>query len=306
VQSLEQGSSAPQTALNAYQTFAPTISKQFELGAKTEFETWSTNLALFRVDRGLQYLNSNNVFVQNGQTRYQGIDWSAQMSLSQNWTLLGGVMYLDTSDVRAAPDVDGKRAYGAPRTQGSLYVEYAVPQIAGLVLNAGGRYVGNEAIEADNSNFIGGGPLHHLIGRSHVHLSRRHRQSHQRKILAHQLGLHPQPGNAADGAGQRDNDAVVRRWPLRVVPTVRLIVCAFGCRRKHTFKKGSGRTGRVQWLAASHPLSPDFPGVSQLNLNALAFSSSMGRTSLIRPKARQGFCAASAAASARLPAMKNQ
>src|ERR1700722_7229953 len=64
-------------------------------------------------------------------------------------------MYLDASNVRAAAGVDGKRAYGAPRAQGSLYVEYAVPQLAGLVLNAGGRYVGNEAIEADNSNFIG-------------------------------------------------------------------------------------------------------------------------------------------------------
>ena len=155
VQSLEQGGSAPQTAVNAYQTFAPTISKQFELGAKTEFETWSANLALFRVDRGLQYLNSNNVFVQNGQTRYQGIDLSAQMSLAKDWTLIGGVMYLDASNVRAAADVDGKRAYGAPRVQGNLYAEYAVPQIAGLVLNAGGRYVGNEAVEADNSNFIG-------------------------------------------------------------------------------------------------------------------------------------------------------
>ena len=155
VQSLEQGGSAPQTAVNAYQTFAATISKQFELGAKTEFETWSANLALFRVDRGLQYLNSNNVFVQNGQTRYQGIDLSAQMSLAKDWTLIGGVMYLDASNVRAAADVDGKRAYGAPRVQGNLYVEYAVPQIAGLVLNAGGRYVGNEAVEADNSNFIG-------------------------------------------------------------------------------------------------------------------------------------------------------
>ena len=155
VQSLEQGGSAPQTAVNAYQTFAATISKQFELGAKTEFETWSANLALFRVDRGLQYLNSNNVFVQNGQTRYQGIDLSAQMSLAKDWTLIGGVMYLDASNVRAAADVDGKRAYGAPRVQGNLYVEYAVPQIAGLVLNAGGRNVGNEAVEADNSNFIG-------------------------------------------------------------------------------------------------------------------------------------------------------
>jgi len=64
-------------------------------------------------------------------------------------------MYLDASNVRAAVGVDGKRAYGAPRAQSNLYVEYVVPQVAGLVLTAGGRYVGNEAIEADNSNFIG-------------------------------------------------------------------------------------------------------------------------------------------------------
>ncbi len=155
VQSLEQGGSAPQNAVNAYQTFAPTVSKQFEVGAKTEFDTWNANLALFRVNRSLQYLNSDNVFVQNGRTRYQGIDLSAQMLLAKDWTLLGGVMLLDASNVRAAADVDGKRAYGAPRVQGNLYVEYAVPQIAGLVVNAGGRYVGDEAIEADNSNLIG-------------------------------------------------------------------------------------------------------------------------------------------------------
>jgi iron complex outermembrane receptor protein len=155
VQSLEQGASAPQTAVNAFQTFAPTTSKQFELGAKTEFSTWNANLALFRVDRGLQYLNSDNVFVQNGQTRYQGIDLSTQMTLADHWTLLGGLMVLDAKNVRAAEDVNGKRAYGAPRVEGTLYVEYAVPQLAGLVLNAGGRYVGNEAIEADNSNLIG-------------------------------------------------------------------------------------------------------------------------------------------------------
>jgi len=155
VQSLEQAASAPQTAKNAYQTFAPMTSKQYELGAKTDFDTWSANLALFRVQRGLQYLTSDNVYVQNGQTRYQGIDLSGQLSVATNWTLLGGVMYLDASNVRAAVDVNGKRAFGAPRLQGNLYVEYSVPRIAGLVLDAGGRYVGNEAVEADNSNFIG-------------------------------------------------------------------------------------------------------------------------------------------------------
>ena len=155
VESLEQSASAPQSAKNAYETFAPMRSKQFELGAKTEFDTWSINAALFRIERGLQYLNSDNVYVQDGQMRYQGLDLSAQMQLAKNWTLLGGVMVLDATNIRAAPAVDGKRAYGAPRAQGNLYVEYAVPNVPGLVLNAGARYVGNEAIEADNSNIIG-------------------------------------------------------------------------------------------------------------------------------------------------------
>ncbi|GGA00094.1 TonB-dependent siderophore receptor [Dyella caseinilytica] len=155
VQSLEQASSAPETAANAYQTFSPTISKQFEFGAKTEFDTWSTNLALFQVQRGLQYLNNDNVYVQNGQTRYQGIDFSAQTHLGQNWMLMGGVMYLDATNVQAAADVDGKRAYGAPRLQGNVYVEYSVPQVPGLFLTGGARYVGNEAVDANNSNFIG-------------------------------------------------------------------------------------------------------------------------------------------------------
>lgn len=154
VESLEQASSAPQTAKNAYQSFAPTRSKQYEIGAKTQHDDWSVDLALFRVERGLQYLNSDNVYVSDGRTRYQGIDLSGKLSLAQNWTLLGGVMYLDAYNQQAAAGVQGMRAYGTPRAQGNLYVEYAVPQLAGLVLDAGGRYVGNEAIDAGNTAFV--------------------------------------------------------------------------------------------------------------------------------------------------------
>lgn len=154
VQSLEQPASAPQSAVNAYQTFAPTTSKQFELGAKTGFDTWNANLALFQVQRGLQYLNADNVYVQDGRTRYRGVDASFQASLGTRWTVLGGIMALDAVNIRAASDVDGKRAYGAPKLQGNLYAEYSVPQLSGLVLTAGARYVGNQAIEANNSNFV--------------------------------------------------------------------------------------------------------------------------------------------------------
>ena len=155
VQSLEQSSSAPQTAANAYQTFGPTKSKQYELGAKTDYANWTLNAALFRIERGLQYLNDDNVYVQDGRTRYQGLDLSGQFQWAQDWTVLAGVTWLDASNIRAGADVNGKRAYGAPRLSGNVYVEYAVPTLPGLVLDAGARYIGREAIEADNADFVG-------------------------------------------------------------------------------------------------------------------------------------------------------
>jgi outer membrane receptor for ferric coprogen and ferric-rhodotorulic acid len=104
---------------------------------------------------GLQYINSDDVYVSDGRTRYQGVDLSGKLSLARNWTLVGGVMYLDAYNQQASAGVKGMRAYGTPRVQSNLYVEYAVPRIAGLVLDAGGRYVGNEAIDAGNTELAG-------------------------------------------------------------------------------------------------------------------------------------------------------
>ncbi|PLT17755.1 TonB-dependent siderophore receptor [Ralstonia mannitolilytica] len=156
VESLEAGNSAPNTAANAGTVFGPLKSKQMEIGAKTELHDWTFGAALFQVQRGLAYLRPDNVYTQDGETRYRGLELSARGRLARDWTVLGGVLFMDAENTQADASVQGKRAYGAPRFKATAYLEYAVPAMPGLVLSVGGQYVGNSALEANNSNIVPG------------------------------------------------------------------------------------------------------------------------------------------------------
>lgn len=63
---------------------------------------------------------------------------------------------MNSENTQADASVVGKRAYGSPRFKATAYLEYAVPVMPGLVLSGGGQYVGNAALEADNSNIVPG------------------------------------------------------------------------------------------------------------------------------------------------------
>ncbi|BDU22488.1 TonB-dependent receptor [Dyella sp. GSA-30] len=160
VKSLEEGTSVPagQGYANEGEVFAPMTSKQYELGAKFAQDSWNLNAAVFRIERGLAYsvVRDNQRFMtQDGQVRFDGFELSGQTRLGSQWTLLGSAMWLDATNERADPTVEGKRAFGSARFQASSYIEYAVPTMPGWVLTAGGRYVGNRPLESNNSNIAG-------------------------------------------------------------------------------------------------------------------------------------------------------
>jgi len=166
VESLEQGGSASNTNVNYPATFGPLRSKQYEIGFKTDHSKWGANLALFRVDQGYNYTNSANVFVQDGTKRYTGVDASGWLALTSEWRVMGGVMWLDTKavDVDDA-SVEGKRVFGAPRFTVTGRVEYNPSYLRPLTLAFGGKYVGDEAVNADNSQFVPAYVTYDLSGR---------------------------------------------------------------------------------------------------------------------------------------------
>lgn len=166
VESLEQGGSAGNTNLNYPQTYGPLRSKQYELGFKTDHAKWGANLALFRVDRGYNYTNTANVFVQDGTQRFTGIDASGWLALTNEWRVMGGMMWLDTKAVDIDdPSVEGKRIYGAPRFTFTGRIEYNPSYLRPLTLAFGGKYVGNQAVDAANSQFVPAYTTFDLSGR---------------------------------------------------------------------------------------------------------------------------------------------
>nr|WP_315466398.1 TonB-dependent receptor [uncultured Rhodoferax sp.] len=155
VESLEQGGTAPTTAKNANTVFGPLKSKQYEIGVKKEGKGWSSEAALFRIERGLEYTNSSNIFVQEGGLVYQGLDLSARTELAHNWALMGSTVLMNSRNSSDDSTVNGKRARNVADVTASLQVEYKVPLMQGMVLSGGVRHVGEQALQSSNANMLG-------------------------------------------------------------------------------------------------------------------------------------------------------
>ncbi|ESQ90981.1 TonB-dependent siderophore receptor [Asticcacaulis benevestitus] len=173
VEALEQGSVVGASYANADQVLEPLRSKQYEIGAKYKSKAWGGNAALFRVERGAEYGNASNVFVQNGEIRYEGLEVNGYVSLTESLRLSGGVTALDTAYQKGDPALDGNRAAGAPRTQAVANLDYRVNAVPGLSLNIGARANSNEAIDETNSLFLPGYTVFNAGGRYTTEISGR-------------------------------------------------------------------------------------------------------------------------------------
>lgn len=159
VEALEQGETAPPTAVNAGEVFAPLVSKQFEVGAKAEGKNWGAGAALFQLKKGLSYTTPDNVFNQDGEARYQGLELSGNVRLNRQWLVTGSVLWLDaTNQKTSGGTLDGKRVRGVARQQASVYGEYRVAGMP-LTFTAGARYIGKRPVDADGQWNVGSATL---------------------------------------------------------------------------------------------------------------------------------------------------
>ena len=155
VEALEAGSTAPNTAINANEIFPPLVSKQYEFGAKAEGDDWSASAALFRIERGLTYTTTNNVFTQDGEARYQGLELNGKFRLGSRWLLTASAMWLDaTNQKTTGGTLDGKRIGAVAREQLSVYSEYRMAEFP-LTLTTGARYVSKRPLDPGNQFYVG-------------------------------------------------------------------------------------------------------------------------------------------------------
>lgn len=147
VEALEQGATAPLTAVNRGEIFEPLVSKQVELGAKAEGNGWGATAALFQLKKGLSYTTPGNVFTQDGEARFRGLELSANARLNRQWLVTGSALWLDATNQKTdGGALDGERIRGVARQQSSFYTEYRVAGLP-LTVTAGARYFGKRPVD---------------------------------------------------------------------------------------------------------------------------------------------------------------
>lgn len=158
IEGLSKGATAPLTAANAGEVFAPYKSKQKEVGVKLDLGDFAHTLSLYQIERPSSYTNpATNVFSFDGEQRNRGVEWSFFGTPVTNVRLMGGVARLDPKITKSVGGVnDGKTATGSPKLQGKLGVEWDTPMLDGLTLTANATAVSKQYINIDNSQSIPG------------------------------------------------------------------------------------------------------------------------------------------------------
>lgn len=155
MEGLSQGETAPTTANNANEVFAPYRSKQGEVGAKYDLGDFAATLSLFRIEQPAYIFDAENNFKPDGELRNQGLELNLFGEPRHGVRLLGGVMLLDSEQTRTTDGLfDGNRGTGAPVVNANLGVEWDIERLPGVTLTARAIHTGAQYLDQANEQRI--------------------------------------------------------------------------------------------------------------------------------------------------------
>ncbi len=143
--------------VNANQVMPPTLSRQFEVGAKYSLHSLLLTAALFDIDRAFEFYNISTptapVYVQDGREVHRGVEFTVTGRATADLTLLGGVTLLNPKIKKNAsdPELEGKVPMNVARYMAKLYAEYSLPYIRGLTMTGGVYYTSQQQIDELNT-----------------------------------------------------------------------------------------------------------------------------------------------------------
>ncbi|MEJ1962838.1 MAG: TonB-dependent receptor [Gammaproteobacteria bacterium] len=156
IEELEAGTLVSSNYANFGEVFSPYVSKQYELGAKSDVGGMLLTAALFRLEKQNSFevpTAPQPTLTKDGRQVHQGVELTATGKLTPSLTLVGGVTYLDASvDKTSNIAIKGKRPSQVADKLIKLYAEYNLPRLQGLSLTGGAYYTGSSY--ADGTNLI--------------------------------------------------------------------------------------------------------------------------------------------------------
>ncbi|ARP93847.1 TonB-dependent receptor [Bordetella genomosp. 13] len=136
---LTRGNTAPATAANAGEVFAPYKSKQYEAGVKVDWNrSLMTSIAVFQIERPNAVTDPvSNIYSMNGEQRNRGLELTAIGEVTRGLRLMASATFYDATLHGTAGGLnDGNDANGVPKRAFSAGVDWDLPWVPGLGLNA--------------------------------------------------------------------------------------------------------------------------------------------------------------------------
>jgi iron complex outermembrane receptor protein len=150
---LAQGGSAPTSAINFGQVFAPYRTKQIEAGIKYDNGQYGANLAVYEIKQPSAYTDAvTRIYSVSGEERHRGIETSVFGEPLKGVRVIAGASLIDAKLTQTASGVNqGNTAIGVPRYLANLGLEYDVPQLQGLTLTGRWIYTSKQYLDAANT-----------------------------------------------------------------------------------------------------------------------------------------------------------
>ncbi|WP_259754543.1 TonB-dependent receptor [Pseudomonas sp. GCEP-101] len=152
IEGLAAGPTAPSSAANFGEVFAPNRSKQVEVGAKLDFGRYGGNLAFYRIEQPFSTTDPDSkLFSVDGEQENRGIELNLFGEPLDGLRLLAGGTWIDTElKNTAGGKTDGNRAVGVPTFQYNLGADWDVPGLQGAALNGRVLRTGGQYLDAAN------------------------------------------------------------------------------------------------------------------------------------------------------------
>ena len=152
IKALEQGPTAPRTAINAGEVFSPSETEQIEFGMKFDLDGLGLTAGVFQIKRPSGITDENRRFSVDGEQRNRGLELNAFGELRPDLRLLGGITYIDNELTRTQGGrFDGNDTTGVPELAAVLNLEWDASFLPGLTLTARAEHRGSQYIRLDNS-----------------------------------------------------------------------------------------------------------------------------------------------------------
>jgi iron complex outermembrane receptor protein len=159
MEGLEAGGTAPANAANANVILPSAISRQKEIGIRDSyFKGLSISGSYFEIVRANAVTDPvTNIFENNGNLSYKGVESTASYDIDRSWTVNGAIQWLKAvQNSPLQPLINGRIPENTPKWLGNFSLTYRVLQFPGLTLTAGTSAISNRPVNPQDQGYIPG------------------------------------------------------------------------------------------------------------------------------------------------------